>query len=46
MKAPSVADSAIHGRGEGIFMKGMNCGCAMLIGMLALGVLGYMLAME
>ena len=23
---------AIHGSGEGLFMKGLNCGCALLIG--------------
>lgn len=23
---------AIHGSGEGLFLKGLNCGCALLIG--------------
>jgi len=31
MHSGSVADADIHGRGEGIFMKGLNCGCAVLI---------------
>ena len=40
MKADSIADTAIHGRGEGIFMKGMNCGCVIVGLMIVLGILG------
>lgn len=36
VKGGSVADLEIHGRGEGIFMKGLNCGCAVLIGFVLL----------
>jgi uncharacterized membrane protein YvbJ len=28
----SVTNANIHGSGEGIFMKGLNCGCAITIG--------------
>jgi len=34
----SVTSQNIHGAGEGIFMKGMNCGCALLIGFVILMV--------
>lgn len=36
MKPDSLADPHIHGRGEGLFMKILNCGCFALLAFVAL----------
>jgi hypothetical protein len=39
LRADSVVDPAtVHGRGEGLFMKSMNCGCMVALGFAVLSV--------
>lgn len=40
----SARSDPIDGRGEGLFLRGMNCGCAVLIGFMALIVVGWIVA--
>lgn len=48
MKSGSVIDSDFHGKGEGMFMKGLNCGCATLlygtIALIVMAFLGYLMS--
>jgi hypothetical protein len=34
----SIADASFHGKGEGIFMKSLNCGCMIALFVLAVVV--------
>lgn len=38
LQGESVADTEFHGRGEGIFMKSLNCGCMVVLGFVLLGI--------
>jgi hypothetical protein len=35
----TIVDPEFHGKGEGIFMKSMNCGCMVLLGIVGFIVL-------
>jgi uncharacterized membrane protein YvbJ len=42
----SVADpTTVHGRGEGLFMKSMNCGCMIALGFILLVVVVLVFAL-
>jgi hypothetical protein len=34
----SIANPEVHGKGEGIFMKSLNCGCMIVLAIVALTV--------
>lgn len=42
---PSVADKEFHGRTEGIFMKSMNCGCMVALGLIVFVLITFGVAM-
>jgi uncharacterized membrane protein YvbJ len=37
--AQSIVDPQFHGKGEGIFMKSLNCGCMVMLGIFAFIIL-------
>jgi uncharacterized membrane protein YvbJ len=39
----SIASPEFHGRGEGVFMKSMNCGCVVLIAIVVMIVIAIIL---
>jgi len=43
--AGTIISEEIHGSGEGLFLKGMNCGCAVILGVVALLVILIVIAM-
>lgn len=37
----TIVDPQMHGRGEGIFMKSLNCGCMIALALVALLVFAF-----
>lgn len=40
--AGTIATANVHGGGEGLFMKSMNCGCMVVLAIVTLLVLGVL----
>jgi hypothetical protein len=41
---PAATNLAVHGKSEGLFLQGMNCGCAILIAFVVLLIIFYVVA--